>query len=74
MLESITAHTVQYIKPEHPKEIPGVTKSSRVNFRQKKYYIPSIKGFKYAVAVAQLEYCGALHPDADILFTKMQEE
>ena len=33
-----------------------------------------MKGSKYAVAVAQLEYHGALHPDAHMLFIKIQEE
>ena len=31
-------------------------------------------GSKYAVAVYQLEYHGALHPDAHMFFMKIQEE
>ena len=31
-------------------------------------------GSKYSFAVSQLEYHVALHPDAHMLFTKMQEE
>ena len=31
-------------------------------------------GYKYAIAVAQLEYHGVLHPDAHMLFIPMQEE
>ena len=31
-------------------------------------------GYKYAVSVDHLEYNRALHPDADMIFTKMQEE
>ena len=64
MLEIIAPHTLQeYMQPKYPNEIPGVRKSSRVNFHTKQYYIPIMTGYKYAVAVPQLEYHGALHPD-----------
>ena len=33
--EIISPHTVQDMKPEHPKEIPGVRNSSRVKFQTK---------------------------------------
>ena len=33
-----------------------------------------MKSSKYAVSVAQLEYHGALHPDAHMLFMQIQEE
>ena len=62
------------MKPEHPKEIPGVCKSSRVKFQTKQDYIHSITGSKCAVSVAQLEDYGALHPYTHMLFMIMQEE
>ena len=31
-------------------------------------------GYKYAVAMAQLKYEGALHPDFHMFFMKIQEE
>ena len=62
------------MKPERPKEIPGVHKSSIVKFQTKEYYIPSMKGYNYAPTVAQLEDRGALHPDAHMFFIKMKEE
>ena len=62
------------MKPEHPKEIPGVRKPSRGKFQTKKYYIPIITRCKYAVAVAQLEDHESLHPDAHMFFMKVQEE
>ena len=39
----------------------------------KQYYIPSMKGSKYAVAVARLEDHGSLHPDAHMFLMKIQE-
>ena len=75
MPEIIAPHTVQeYMQPEHPNEIPGVCKSSRVKFQMKQYCIRSMTGSKYAVDLYQLEDHGALHPDAHILSMKMQEE
>ena len=62
------------MQPEHPNEIPGVFKSSRVKFQMKQEYITSITGSNYAVDLYQLEDHGSLHPDAHILSMKMQEE
>ena len=62
------------MKPERPKEIPGVCKSSRVKFETKQYYLPSMKGSKYTISVAQLEDHGSLHLDAHTFFMKIQEE
>ena len=72
--ESIAPHIVQEMKPELPKEIPGLHKSSRVKFQVKQDYMSSMTGSKYAVGVAQLEDHGALRPDAHMLFIKIQEE
>ena len=74
MAKIIVPHTVQYMKPECPKEIPGVRKSSRLKFQTKQDYISRITGSKYAVSVAQLEDHGALHLDANVFLMKMQEE
>ena len=71
MPEGIAPHTVQYMKPEFPKKI-GVCKSSRVKFQMKQDYIPRMKWYKYAFAVAQLEYHGALHPDSHMFFMKIK--
>ena len=60
------------MKPESPKEISEVRNSSKVNFHMKQDYIPIMKGSKYAVTMEQLEYNGALHPDAHLLFVKIQ--
>ena len=49
-------------------------KSSTVKFQTKQDYINRIKGYNYAVAVAQSEDHGALHLDAHIFFVKIQEE
>ena len=73
VLESIAPHTVQNMKPECPKEIPGLRKSSRVNFQTKQDYISRMKGSKYAVIVAQLEDHGAIHPYAHMFFMEMQD-
>ena len=61
------------MQPEHPNEIPGVPNSSRVKFQKKQDYIPRTTASKYAVAVTQLEYCVALHPDAHMLFMQIKE-
>ena len=74
MPKNISPHTFQDMKPERPKEIPGVRKSSRVNFHTKQDYILSMTGSEYATDVAQLEYHGALHPDSHMFFIKIQEE
>ena len=68
--EIIAPHTVQDMKPEIPKEIPGVHKSSRVKYHTKQDYIPIMTGYKYAFAVAQLGDHGSLHPDAHMFFMK----
>ena len=70
--DNIAPHTVQDMEPEHPKEIPGVHKSSRVKFQTKQDYIHIITGSKYAVAVDQLEDHRALHLDAQMFFVKIQ--
>ena len=62
------------MKPELPKEIPGVRKSSRIKFQTKQEYIPSMTGSKYTVAVAHLKDHRALHQDAQMFFMKIQEE
>ena len=66
-------HTVQDMKPELPKETPGVRKYSRVNFQTKQDYIPSMAGYKYSVTVAQLEYHREINPYAHMFFVKIQE-
>ena len=65
-------HTFQEVKPERPKEIPGVSKSSRLKFQMKQDYIIIMTGSEYSVAVAQLKYHGALHPDTRMFFMRMQ--
>ena len=72
--EIIVPYTVKDVKPELPKETSGVRKSSRVKFQTKQDYIPRMTGSKYAVTVAHLEDHGALHPDAHILYMRIQEE
>ena len=62
------------MKPERPNEIPGVRKPSRVKFQTKQDYITIMTGSKYSVAVSQLKYHKALHPDVHIFFMKIQEE
>ena len=62
------------MQPKYPNEIPGVRKSSRVKFQTKQYYIPSSTGYKYAVAVDQLEDNRVLHLDAHMLFMQIEEE
>ena len=62
------------MEPEHPYEIPGVHKSSRVKFQTKQYYLPISTGFKYTVAMYQVEDRGALHTDAHMFFMKIKEE
>jgi hypothetical protein len=49
-------------------EAPELRRLSRVKFQTKEPYVPSMSGTKYAVAVAQLEDHGALHPDAHMMF------
>ena len=72
--ERIEPHTIQDMKTECPKEIPGAHKSSRVKFQTKQEYTPIMTGSKYTVAVAHLEDDGTLHLDAHMFFMKMQEE
>ena len=75
MPESTATHIVQeYIEPEGPDEIPGVRNYTRVKFQTRQYYIPIMKGSKYAMYVNQLEYYGEIHLDAHILSMKIQEE
>ena len=62
------------MKPEHPKEIPGARKYSRVKLHMKQDYKPSITGYNYSTTVAQLEDHRALHPDAHMLLMKFKEE
>ena len=62
------------MKPEHPKEIPGVRKYSGLKFLTKHDYIPIMTGSIYAVSMTHLEHHRALHPDVHILFIKIQEE
>ena len=71
--EIIAPHTVQDMKTEPPKEIPGVRKSSRIKFQMKKDYIPSMTGSKYDVGVTQLEDHGAIHLYSQMFFMKIQE-
>ena len=70
--ESMSPHTVQDMKPELPKETPGVCKSSRLKFQTKNIYIIIMAGSKYAIAVAHLEYYRVLHPDSHIFFIKFK--
>ena len=73
--ESTATETVQEsIKPEGPDEIPGVRNYTRVKFQTRQYYIPIMKGSKYAMYVNQLEYYGALHLDAHILFMQNMQK
>ena len=62
------------MKPEQPKDIPGVRKSSRVKIQKKQDYIPIMTGSKYGVPVYQLEDNRALHPNAHMLCMKIQQE
>ena len=59
------------MKPERPKETQGVLKYSRVKFQTKQDYIPRMKGFNYAVTVAQLDDHSKLHLNAPMLFIKI---
>ena len=71
--ESIAPNTVKDMKPEGSKEIPGVRKSSGVNFQIKPDHIPSMTGSNYDAALHQLEYHGIPHLDAHMFFVKIQE-
>ena len=51
-----------------PEEIPGVRRSTRIKFKRKPEYIPSMKGNRYAYAVTQLEDHGVIYPEAHMLF------
>jgi hypothetical protein len=58
-------------------EIPGVRRSARVRIPTKPGHVPSMTGSsKHALAVAQMESQGALHPDAHMLHNQnmCQEE
>ena len=57
-----------------PAEITGVCRSNRVRTKTKEPYIPSMKGSKYEVALAQYKEHGMLHPDTHMFFNQMWEE
>ena len=59
---------------QDPVETPGVRRSTRVKFQTREPYVPSMTGSKYAVALAQLENHGALHPDSHHLFFQSMAE
>ena len=60
------------MKPERPKEISGVRKSSILKFQIKQDYLPNMRGYKYSVTVSQLEDHVALHLYAHMFFMKIQ--
>ena len=62
------------MQPERPNEIPGVRKSSIVNFQTKQYYIPSIIGSEYTAAVDNSVYHAGLHPNAHMFFEEIREK
>ena len=64
----------EYIEPEGTYEIVVKIKSTRVKFQKIQDYIPIMSESKYSVAVSQLKYHKALHPDVHIFFMKIQEE
>ena len=72
VMERIAPHTVQDMKPESTEEIPVLRTSSRIKFHMKQDYIPSMTKSKYAVDVSQFEVYGALHPEAYMIFMKIQ--
>lgn len=62
-------------EPSTGVQTTGVRRSTRTRFQAKPDYIPSWKGNKYEIAMAQFESDGVLHPDLHMsFFQDMAEE